>query len=239
MLSVKVKMEIMKHAEDDYPNECCGLVTQKGRVQRYHRIKNVHPAPTLKFEMDAVEYDDVNENNTVIAVVHSHTGEGATTMPSAHDTCICNEMMIPWVIVSIPEGDMRILQPDGDAPLTGRPFSLGSYDCFGLVMDWHKRHGVILKDRRVGYEWWKPEYPDDLYRQFWQEDGFIETGQRPQVGDMVIMQIQSQKWNHAGIYMGDNQLLHHISGRLSKHDIYSGWLEEHTVLICRHKDLKL
>ena len=45
MISAKIKLEIMRHAQDVYPAECCGVVTQKSRVQRYHRIKNVHDDP--------------------------------------------------------------------------------------------------------------------------------------------------------------------------------------------------
>lgn len=31
MISAKIKLEIMTHAQEEYPRECCGVVTQKGR----------------------------------------------------------------------------------------------------------------------------------------------------------------------------------------------------------------
>lgn len=240
MIQPKIKMEIMQHAQSVYPNECCGVVTQKSRVQRYHPIDNVHSDPENHFLMDSLQYADIegDDSRDIIAIVHSHTGDGATTIPSAHDECMCNEMGVSWVIVSIPEGDMRIMEPS-TRPLIGRPWSLGSYDCWGLIMAWHREHGIELRDFRKNYEWWKPEHGENLYQENYLNEGFLPIGERePIAGDMVIMQLQANVWNHAGIYVGDNQLLHHAFGKLSRCDIYSGWYQDHTKMICRHKDLK-
>lgn len=237
MIQPKIKMAIFEHANEVYPHECCGVVTQKGRVQKYHRIDNVHEDPENHFTMDSTQYVEAIDKGEMIAVVHSHTGDGASTMPSAHDACICDEMGVSWVIVSLPEGDLRIVEPE-IRPLTGRPWSLGSYDCWGLVMAWHKEQGIELKDFRKPYEWWKPEYGENLYEDNYLSEGFVETGKDPEPGDMVIFQLSADVWNHAGIYMGNNQILHHTHGRLSCMDIYSGWYQEHAKMICRHKDLK-
>lgn len=238
MINAKVKIEIMRHAQDVYPSECCGVVTQKSRVQRYHRIDNMHDDPENHFEMNAQQYADALECGELVSVVHSHTGDGATTLPSPHDTCVCNEMGVMWTIVSLPEGDMRFVQPS-TLPLIGRPWALGSFDCWGLIMAYHKEHGIELGDHRKPYEWWKPEFGENLYQDLYQAEGFVPTNQEPRPGDMIIMQLQSPVWNHAGIYVGDNKILHHAFGKLSREDLYSGWYQEHTVMICRHKDLKL
>lgn len=239
MLQPKIKMAIFEHAKEVYPHECCGVVTQKGRVQKYWRVDNVHSDPENHFQMHPVQYAEIEDDAelTTIAIVHSHTGDGATTLPSAHDKCIMNEMQVPWVIVSLPEGDLRVVNPES-IPLIGRPWALGSYDCWGLVMAWHREQGVILNDFRKPYEWWKPEHGENLYQENYLAEGFVETGKDPEPGDMVIFQLQANVWNHAGIYVGNNQILHHAFGKLSRHDIYSGWYQDHAVMICRHKDLK-
>lgn len=239
MLSPKIKLEIMQHVQEEYPREACGVVTQKSRVQKYHRVDNVHDDPENHFLMDAVQYAEIEDNPNweTIAIVHSHCGDGASTIPSAHDLCVCDEMAVSWVIVSWPEGDMRIIEPQV-RPLIGRPWSLGSFDCWGLIMAWHKEQGIILNDFRKPYEWWKPEHGENLYQDNYIKEGFVETNQEPQPGDMIIMQLQSPVWNHAGIYLGDNKILHHAFGKLSREDIYSGWYQEHTKMVCRHKDLK-
>lgn len=237
MISGKIKKEIFDHAQEVYPHECAGLITQKGRVQKYHRIDNIADNPEEFCSPDPEQYGCVVYENegSVVAFVHSHTGDGATTLPSAHDSCMCNEFEIPFVIVSLPEGDMRIVEPKS-LPLTGRPWSLGSYDCWGLVMAFHKIHGIELNDYRKSYKWWKSG--ESLYQDNWEAEGFEAVNRDPEFGDMIIMRIQSDVWNHAGIYVGDNKILHHSEGRLSRVDIYSGWYESKMVMVCRHKDLK-
>lgn len=239
MFQAKIKAAIFMHAQEVYPHECCGVVTQKGRVQKYHRIDNIHADPENHFQMDSQQYGEitVDDSREIVAIVHSHTGDGATTMPSAHDTCMCDETGVSWIIVSIPEGDMRVIEPEA-RPLIGRPWALGSYDCWGLIMAWHREQGIELNDFRTDYEWWKPEHGENLYQDNYLKEGFIPTGKDPEPGDMVIFQLQADVWNHAGIYLGDNQLLHHTSGKLSRQDIYSGWYQDHAVMVCRHKDLK-
>ena len=239
MLTGKVKLDIMRHVQDVYPQEACGVVVQKSRVQKYYPVDNVHPDPENHFHMDGEQYAAIEdlEGWEIVAIVHSHTGDGASTIPSAHDLCMCDESQVSWVIASWPEGDLRIIEPQ-NRPLIGRPWSLGSFDCWGLVMAWHKEQGVILNDFRKPYEWWKPEHGENLYQENYLKEGFIETNQEPKPGDMVIMQISAPVWNHAGIYLGDNRILHHSFGKLSREDVYSGWYQEHTKMICRHKDLK-
>lgn len=237
MLTPKCKLEIFRHANEVYPQECCGVVTQKGMAQKYHRITNVSKTPEQSFILDAMEFMEISDNENVVYVVHSHTGDGATTRPSAADICSCNECELPYVIVSIPEGDLRIIQPE-KMPLTGRPWGLGSFDCWGLVMEFHKLHGVKLNDYRVDYQWWTNEHLDNIYDDNWELEGFeLVRGDDIPVGSMIMMQIQSEKTNHAAIYIGDNKILHHLYGKMSKVDLYGDYYRERTVRIVRHKDL--
>jgi proteasome lid subunit RPN8/RPN11 len=236
MLTPKIKMSIFAHAGEEFPKECCGVVTQRGKNQTYHKIKNVHPKPEEHFELDAQQYADIMDSETIIAIVHSHCGDGCTARPSAADTCSMNEVEIPYVIVSLPEGDMSINYPNTQ-PLTGRPWALGSYDCWGLIMAFHKEYGIALRDYREGFEWWKPEHGLNIYDDNWIAEGFELINGEPEFGDMIMMQIQSPVTNHAGIYLGDNQILHHFCNRLSKIDIYSGYWRDNTVRIVRHKKL--
>jgi cell wall-associated NlpC family hydrolase len=65
----------------------------------------------------------------------------------------------PWH-VSWPEGDLRTINPRGELPLLERPFVLGVYDCWGLVMSYYRQtYGIELPDYRVDYPWWEDQYP--------------------------------------------------------------------------------
>ena len=132
---------------------------------------------------------------------------------------------------------MRILEPS-TMPLIGRPWGLGSFDCWGLVMEFHKKYGVKLNDYRVNYPWWEKRYNENIYDDNWIKEGFelVKTSDIP-VGSMIMMQVQSEITNHAGIYIGNNRFIHHLYGKMSSVDIYSDYWRERTVRIVRHKDL--
>lgn len=141
-------------------------------------------------------------------------------------------------IISWPEGDLRTIHPRGELPLLERPFVLGHYDCWGLVMSYFRQtHGIELHDYRVDYPWWEKEYPDNFYQDCWYECGFREFDGPPQPGDMVIMQVQADKWNHAGILLEGNMLLHHLYGHLSKRVPYGGYWLDRTMKIIRYHSL--
>jgi proteasome lid subunit RPN8/RPN11 len=40
---------IMAHAAAEYPRECCGVVAQKSRVERYFPCRNLAAEPTEHF----------------------------------------------------------------------------------------------------------------------------------------------------------------------------------------------
>lgn len=232
----KIIDAIMVHAADEYPRECCGLVVQKSRVARYFPCRNIAEKPEDNFVLNPEDYAAAEDLGTVTAIVHSHPD--ATTQPSETDKAQCDLSALPWHIVSWPEGDFRTILPRGELPLLERPFVLGVYDCWGLVMSWFRQmHGIELSDYRVDYPWWEDQYPDNLYQDNWYECGFREVTGAPAPGDVLIMQVQSSKWNHAAILLEGNMMLHHLYGRLSNREPWGGYWRERTMKVLRYKSL--
>ncbi|CAI2006662.1 C40 family peptidase [Serratia sp. JSRIV001] len=231
----KTIQAIMAHAEGVYPAECCGLIAQKGRVERYFPCNNLSQKPVEHFELDPVDYSSAEDWGNIVAIVHSHTGDGATTQPSELDMLQCDITELPWVIASWPEGDIRTIHPRGDRPLEGRQFVLGHADCWSLIMDYYRQqHGISLPNYSIDRHWW--EEGESRYMENWYECGFREFYGPTQPGDMVIMQVSAAVPNHAGILLEGNMLLHHMYGQLSQRVPYGGYLQERTIKIVRHKD---
>ncbi len=97
--------ELVAHAREDVPNECCGLIGGvDGVATEIHRVENAAASP-LRFEMDpqaqynawkAIE-DDGKE---LLAIYHSHTKSAA--YPSQTDVNQAVAWPDPvWVIVSL------------------------------------------------------------------------------------------------------------------------------------------
>lgn len=231
----KTLKAIMNHAKRSYPNECCGVVAQKSRVEKYFPCKNLALEPTDQFNLSPEDYMEAEEWGVITAIVHSHPD--ATTQPSELDKAQCDNTMLPWHIVSWPEGDLRTIQPRGELPLIGRQFVLGHTDCGGLILSYYKHiHNIDITDHRTERLWWESG-EENIYMDNWHECGFREFVGEPRNGDLIIMQVQAPVPNHAGIFTEGGMLLHHLYGKLSQRVPYGGYWQERTIKVVRHKDL--
>lgn len=208
---------------------------------------------TGQFRMSAEDWAAAEDAGRVLAVVHSHPD--APAMPSEADRAACEATGVPWVIVSVRDGDItdvRQFAPTGwKAPLLGRQFFHGILDCYTLIRDWYAREACIeLPDFEREDDWWKKG--QDLYMQGFAKAGFgyIPDGAPLQAGDVVLMVVGASVANHAGIYLDKrplaeapdlhpvpNAMLHHLYGRLSERVVYGGYWQEVTRAVVRHKDL--
>ncbi|HWP32854.1 MAG TPA: M67 family metallopeptidase [Solirubrobacterales bacterium] len=74
--------EMVAHAREDLPNECCGMVGGRdGEATRLIRVENAAASP-LRFEMDPQgQYDALKEieadGGELLAIYHSHTKSAA------------------------------------------------------------------------------------------------------------------------------------------------------------------
>lgn len=86
---------IMAHAAAEYPRECCGVMAQKSRVERYFPCRNLAVAPEDNFVLCPEDYAAAEDWGTVIAIVHSHPD--ATTQPSELDKAQCDATLLPRI----------------------------------------------------------------------------------------------------------------------------------------------
>nr|DAE39862.1 MAG TPA: MPN family protein [Caudoviricetes sp.] len=253
MLHKKTLQAIKEHAVEQYPRECCGLIVADGRKERYKPCRNL-AQDTGQFRMSAEDWAMAEDAGRVLAVVHSHPD--APAMPSEADRAACEATGLPWVIVSVRDGDIADVHqfaPVGwKAPLLGRQFFHGILDCYTLIRDWYAREACIeLPDFEREDDWWKKG--QDLYMQGFARAGFerVPDGMPLQAGDVVLMAVGASVANHAGIYLDKrplaeapdlhpvpNAMLHHLYGRLSERVVYGGYWQEVTRAVVRHKDLR-
>lgn len=255
--------QILKHAEEGYPKEICGVIVTNGNKEMYVRCDNISTDPTEEFKMCPDSYIAAEEYGDIVGIVHSHPD--GTTVPSQHDIAVISrnreiELEIdpdmpatPWHIVSWPEGDYRQVMPEVMESLIGRPFVHNVWDCWSTCEAYYKRyHG--LKFPKVNREdlWWENKDGPSLYEDNYQNWGFYKV-ETPKVGDMIVMQIgRSYHPNHAGIYLGDTLtefegntfhpglplFLHHMYGKKSCVAVFGGQWNHRSRMILRHKDIK-
>lgn len=221
------------HAKSEMPRESCGvIIIQKGK-ERLIICKNKSLDPG-QFVLDPADYARASMLGEVVSIVHSHVF--IPPFPSEADKVACEATGIEWLICSVPTNSWFSFAPSGfKAPLIGREWSHGILDCLSIVQDYHKENfGIEIMDFDREEEWW--DHGQNIINlENWEKAGFHQV---PIEGlkkhDVLLMQVGSKVANHLGVYLGDDQLLHHLSRRLSSRDVYSGYYRKHTVKVLRY-----
>lgn len=125
----------------------------------------------------------------------------------------------------------------------GRKFEQGNTDCYDLIRDfYYTEFGIELTNYARPKDWWL-EDQFDLYIDNYEKEGFEHIKDLKDIKkfDIILIAIpdprsklKKTKTNHAGIYLGDNKILHHRYGKLSQISPYDGWLRHATTHIIRH-----
>lgn len=223
----------MAHAEAEYPKESCGLIVLKRGRKKYFPCKNLSDKNRM-FVMDPQDYALAEEEGDILNVVHSHCNQGPE--PSQADLVGCEASGLPWLIVSWPTKRAHEFRPDGyEAPFIGREFVHGIVDCYTLFKDYHRRElGIEIPDFHREEKWW--EKGQDLYMENFEKAGFVQVDDlKEHTG--ILMNMVSTVPNHIAVYIGNQQILHHVQGRLSTRDVWGGYWKKHTRLFLRHKSL--
>lgn len=222
-------------AKSEMPREACAVVlVRKGR-EFLQPCKN-KSVLSDQFALDPDDFAKASLAGEITGVVHSHVN--IASRPSEADKVSCEATGLEWHICSVPTGSWFSFKPSGyKAPLVGRTWAHGILDCYSLVRDYYKETlGIELLDFDREKEWWDKGF--DLYcEENFRKAGFFQVPNGEiKKHDGILMQVKSKVANHAGVYLGDDQFLHHLNRRLSSRDVYAGYYRKHTVKVLRHKD---
>lgn len=100
--------EMVAHALEDDPNECCGILAgHDGRVAKLYRMTNAEHSP-YRYNMDPRElyltYREIEDNGwDLLAIYHSHTHSPA--YPSATDVRLATWPEAVYILVSLTDHD--------------------------------------------------------------------------------------------------------------------------------------
>lgn len=124
----------------------------------------------------------------------------------------------------------------------GIDFKHGSTDCYGLVRKvYNEVFHINLRNYARPNNWWEHEDLYNLYIDNYEAEGFrlVESDlQREwEMGDLILMAIQSTVPNHSGIYLGNGKILHHFYNRKSCIENYCRIWKNTTTAVIRHKNL--
>jgi proteasome lid subunit RPN8/RPN11 len=226
----------LDHAIAEAPMESCGLeVVVKGR-RRYWPCRNIAANGQEMFVIDPEDYAAAEDAGEIVSVIHSHPHTPST--PSQADRVACERSGLPWWIVNPNTRTWDGCCPVGyQAPLVGREYAWSVLDCWTLVRDWY----ALEWDLKLP-DWQRPT-PDQfevapMFEKCFKAAGFYEVSINEATrGDALLMALDRNdgQLNHVAVYLGDQQILHHVRGRLSSRDLLGGYYLKQTGRVVRHE----
>lgn len=101
--------ELVAHAREEEPNECCGYMRlTDGTVAQVTRAENIYHAPT-RFELDAksvLAANELDDEGHGVAVYHSHPRSPAE--PSQTDINVAQYPHWTYLIVSLAQAEAQV-----------------------------------------------------------------------------------------------------------------------------------
>lgn len=225
----ELKKTLLELAKEYEPLEMCGFVVSiEGKLEFIH-CENIAPDPQNYFEISPDDFIRAEEKGHILALVHSHpNGEPKLSLADRQMQLLSD---LDWWLIC----DDEVYQFPKVVPLISRTFEHGKMDCYTLFRDFYYLCGFDFPDYLRADEWWWQG--ENLYLEHLEENGFYQVSlENIQVGDVVLVRIESPVPNHAAIYVGEQRVLHHAPKRLSKRDLYDGYWLKYTHSIWRHKE---
>ncbi|MGE0687263.1 MAG: Mov34/MPN/PAD-1 family protein, partial [Dehalococcoidia bacterium] len=79
--------EMVAHAKEDLPNECCGVITGNGgTATKLYRTRNAEPSP-FRYSIDPrdllkIEQETDETGESILVIYHSHVASEAYPSPT-------------------------------------------------------------------------------------------------------------------------------------------------------------
>jgi [CysO sulfur-carrier protein]-S-L-cysteine hydrolase len=105
--------EMVAHAQEDAPNECCGIIAgDNGRAVKLFRAKNAEASP-YRYSVEPKDlfriYRECEENGwSFLAIYHSHTASEA--YPSATDVRLAFWPEAYYILVSLEDATKPVVR---------------------------------------------------------------------------------------------------------------------------------
>lgn len=225
-ISDEIQDLIFWFADGYAPQEMCGAIADihdKGR--RFFAIDNIAENPEETFEMNPKGWRALAADGEIVAVVHSHpNGE---PFLSGADRQMQIQTGLPWVLAV----GGRLKQFRCCPHLRGRVFEYGKADCGALIRDAFMLMGIDLPDHKRG------DIDDDAeheyLRKHFERVGFVRVSDGLRGGDVILTSYGGHA-NHAALYLGDGQILHHAYNQLSRREPFNQWWSERVHSVWRY-----
>lgn len=240
ILNEKIKELIGNYAKASTAEEVCGLLIEReDKNQLFYPCQNEASDKANNFKIGWRSFITAQSFGQVVAVVHSHIGKKPMMHLSASDRQSQYLVRMPWVLCV--NGEIKIYEPI--RKLKYREFKEGYCDCYDSFKDFYALAGLEMGDYSPseGYripDWHKEKGVESPFLKFMESEGFyqIKGFSEMEPGDVILSLLGAEIPNHASVYVGNNNIFHHLPGRSSGVETLRKYFIDYKHSIWRHKD---
>ena len=138
MINKYIKNYIKKHALEENPNECCGLIFESDGITKARRAKNTSTDKKRSFAVDTVDYYKASLLGDVQAIYHSHSnGNPDFSIKDKEDSL---KHKINFVLYDIYSNAFKLFDyQKNKEEVLEIDFEWGKSDCISLVQKYIKK----------------------------------------------------------------------------------------------------
>lgn len=215
------------HVLEQYPMEAVGMVIH----EEFIPLANIASSPFENFLVEQGTY--LTYEKEIEAIIHSHTYKACGAdprAPSKPDLMLARNTGKPQGILhcnGTEVSDILFFNLDTPAPLLGRTYIPGVYDCLTIVTDYYKlKHDLVMDNMPRDTNWLETE--PMLLKENLDNQGFTKVRKGAEIeGDVLIFAYGTREASHLGIYIGDGKFIHHLKHIPSCEDKLSKYPRQH------------
>ena len=225
MINKYIKNYIKKHALEENPNECCGLIFESDGIIKACRAKNTSTDKKRSFAVDTVDYYKASLLGDVQAIYHSHSnGNPDFSIKDKEDSL---KHKINFVLYDIYSNTFKLFDyQKNKEEVLEIDFEWGKSDCISLVQKYIKKekgYDLILPEELNSRDskWVNKNLnivskTFDLNKDAWAQVNLLSI-QDLENCDILCFSLKNNI-DHFGIYTSNGMFLHHPIGKKPKSD---------------------
>lgn len=232
--------EIISHAKSNPEEEVCGFILLNNDLTvSIEKAKNESLTPKSSFTISPSRFINYSINKKVLGLYHSHPK--SSEKPSSQDISMSEEMGLPYLIYSLISEDFYLYYPESYSPwpLTGRPYITGFFECTCILKDYFDKNlGINITKWNKNY-WLPKKYQkaNSLLDEILNKNLKKVKNKKIKKHDVIVFQFKENKKFHVGVYCGNDNFIHQVSGSLSREQLLDSRWQSKIKEVYRHPSL--
>lgn len=248
--NLQIRKDLIESTKRNFNIEVCGIIVDFDGDIKVIECNNHAQNKKEDFFIDRKELNEKIGNGKLLGYYHSHDGDAEL---SIQDLAVANKLNLIAIIINKANLEIKEFTPDPTyiSAFHDRPFIAGYLDCSELVKDYyykilnislptinHPIKNLSWSDIKEHWEelqcYNKPDY--NYLLDYFLNNGFNLINKNDlQKHDIILCRAREiEAPVHCLIYLGNNNILHHPSERVSGFELYSNFYKKLTTHCLRH-----